>query len=252
MCCRSSTRSTARMRVSIRATTRASTRGSATGATSRRSRRKSTSWRTSSSTISRATRRSFATSDARVGFTVRRAVSDARACISARRDRRGSPGHLSAAAGLAVHGDDARRRRAPPYCGPRSRRARSTSTSRTRAAASTSTRYWEVRGERRANRAARCRRLRDQEARHELLHDPGDLRVHRRSFAPRARALGMEDWSRFTRTIASRSRSPGTSTGSTTSRCRRWCCTRCFPHCSAARRWLAIAPAQCADRARHA
>ena len=83
-----------------------------------------------------------------------------------------------------------------------------------------------VRGERHPHGAARCRGLRHQEARHQLLHVAGDLRSSSTS-SPRRRARSASRcWWKSTRTTASRSRSPGASTGSMTSRCRRWCCMR--------------------------
>ena len=50
----------------------------------------------------------------------------------------------------------------------------------------------DIRRARRAHGAPRRDRLRDQEGRHELLHDPRDLCVHRRALAAQVRALGME------------------------------------------------------------
>ena len=112
-------------------------------------------------------------------------------------------------------------------CGRRSRRSRSTSTSATRRAGSIST------GPRRACRGGRPRdpprrgrATRSRRPGTELLHDPGDVRVHRRPHRAGARARargagrGPRPLSRADRDRRSRS------TGSTTSRCRRWCCTR--------------------------
>ena len=110
-----------------------------------------------------------------------------------------------------------------------------------------------LRGDRRARDPARRGRLRDQEGRHQLLHDAGDVRVHRATSRRGARAGASRCSWRSTRTIASSSRSRGRSTGSTTSRCRRSCCTRSARATRAPlKHWIEIRPAQRAHRARHA
>ena len=152
-------------------------------------RASSTSWPTSSSTTSRTVPRSSWTTRARIAIALQRAVPDARRGVSAAAHR-APTWPRSTARGPAspfievtlqngervtlcgdLHAASNRHRRAPPAGkdlpaeDPR-----------------------DARRQRRAHGPAGRRGLCDQEGRHELLHDAGDLPVHRRDRAPRARA----------------------------------------------------------------
>ncbi len=219
-----------RMRDSIPSITRRSMRGSARGTTCAPSRASSTSWPTSSSITSRAARRSSWISP-RTGLRARYAgmflTFDG---VFPRGATRAGPARdLPAAAGLPftpmtladgsranpldhVHARADRHRRAAIREGSALSRRRSCETFAPNGV---------------THDPARRRRLRDQEGRTQLLHDAerpssssrGLLRSRKRTRARSARGDPLV-------LPPSKSRSRATSTGSTTSRCRRSCCTR--------------------------
>ena len=97
-----------------------------------------------------------------------------------------------------------------------------------------------------------CRGIRDQEAGHQLLHDPGDVRLHRGAHGSGARSWESKCWWRFTRTTRIRSTSRGMSTGFMTSLCRRWCCTLCTrANCGAPETLAQHQPPELRHGARH-
>ena len=130
--------------------------------------------------------------------------------------------------GLPFTHIDACRTASSACCGPPSRRSRSTSTCTHPQGEA----YLDAILERFHDAGIRAhppgrRRLRDQEGRHQLLHDPRDLRLHRRADRTGARARHRSA-GRDPQLLPAADRDrPPASTGSTISRCRRWCCTPC-------------------------